>query len=330
MSIYKMMNLEQKYRQDRLTPNELNELRAKVNSTSDELLEEAICNEWMHDDIDISSVDMQRMDRLKRSIDKKINKKLFVYFKFFKWIQVAAIILLPISIAAIWYLYKENSQLSSEEMVVATGIGEHAKITLPDGTDVNLNAESKLCYIPKTYNKKERQIRFDGEGYFQVRKDKQHPFLINAQGLNVRVLGTKFNLLARKKDASAVLSLQEGSVLFSSLLTGLNVILKPNQKAILNQSTGIIIVKKEENFQDVIAWRRKELVFRNAPLRSVINSIEKNYNIKIRIKTKAYLKDLFTGTLPNSNINEDLEILEKSYHFKSIMTSQEVLIIPDN
>lgn len=325
-----MMNLEQKYRQDRLTPNELNELRAKVNSTSDELLEEAICNEWMHDDIDISSVDMQRMDRLKRSIDKKINKKLFVYFKFFKWIQVAAIILLPISIAAIWYLYKENSQLSSEEMVVATGIGEHAKITLPDGTDVNLNAESKLCYIPKTYNKKERQIRFDGEGYFQVRKDKQHPFLINAQGLNVRVLGTKFNLLARKKDASAVLSLQEGSVLFSSLLTGMNVILKPNQKAILNQSTGIIIVKKEENFQDVIAWRRKELVFRNAPLRSVINSIEKNYNIKIRIKTKAYLKDLFTGTLPNSNINEDLEILEKSYHFKSIMTSQEVLIIPDN
>lgn len=324
------MNLEQKYRQDRLTPNELNELRAKVNSTSDELLEEAICNEWMHDDIDISSVDMQRMDRLKRSIDKKINKKLFVYFKFFKWIQVAAIILLPISIAAIWYLYKENSQLSSEEMVVATGIGEHAKITLPDGTDVNLNAESKLCYIPKTYNKKERQIRFDGEGYFQVRKDKQRPFLINAQGLNVRVLGTKFNLLARKKDASAVLSLQEGSVLFSSLLTGMNVILKPNQKAILNQSTGIIIVKKEENFQDVIAWRRKELVFRNAPLRSVINSIEKNYNIKIRIKTKAYLKDLFTGTLPNSNINEDLEILEKSYHFKSIMTSQEVLIIPDN
>lgn len=324
------MNLEQKYRQDRLTPNELNELRAKVNSTSDELLEEAICNEWMHDDIDISSVDMQRMDRLKRSIDKKINKKLFVYFKFFKWIQVAAIILLPISIAAIWYLYKENSQLSSEEMVVATGIGEHAKITLPDGTDVNLNAESKLCYIPKTYNKKERQIRFDGEGYFQVRKDKQRPFLINAQGLNVRVLGTKFNLLARKKDASAVLSLQEGSVLFSSLLTGMNVILKPNQKAILNQSTGIIIVKKEENFQDIIAWRRKELVFRNAPLRSVINSIEKNYNIKIRIKTKAYLKDLFTGTLPNSNINEDLEILEKSYHFKSIMTSQEVLIIPDN
>lgn len=325
-----MMNLEQKYRQDRLTPNELNELRVKVNSTSDELLEEAICNEWMHDDIDISSVDMQRMDRLKRSIDKKINKKLFVYFKFFKWIQVAAIILLPISIAAIWYLYKENSQLSSEEMVVATGIGEHAKITLPDSTDVNLNAESKLCYIPKTYNKKERQIRFDGEGYFQVRKDKQRPFLINAQGLNVRVLGTKFNLLARKKDASAVLSLQEGSVLFSSLLTGMNVILKPNQKAILNQSTGIIIVKKEENFQDIIAWRRKELVFRNAPLRSVINSIEKNYNIKIRIKTKAYLKDLFTGTLPNSNINEDLEILEKSYHFKSIMTSQEVLIIPDN
>ncbi len=330
MSIYKMMNLEQKYRQDRLTPNELNELRAKVNSTSDEMLEEAMCNEWMHDDIDISHVDTQRIDLLKRSIDKEINKKWFVYSKFFKWIQVAAIILLPISIATIWYLYKENNQLSSEEMVVATGIGEHAKITLPDGTDVNLNAESKLCYIPKIYNKKERKIRFDGEGYFQVAKDKQRPFLINAQGLSVKVLGTKFNLSARKRESTAVLSLKEGSVLFSSILTGMNVILRPDQKAILNQSTGIITVKKAENFQDIIAWRRKELVFRNAPLLSVINSIEKNYNIKIRIKTKSYLKDLFTGTLPNSNINEDLEILEKSYHFKAIMTSQEVLIIPNN
>jgi len=325
-----MMNLEQKYRQDRLTPNELNELRAKVNSTSDEMLEEAMSNEWMHDDIDISHVDTQRIDLLKHSIDKKINKKWIVYSKFFKWIQVAAIILLPISIATIWYLYKENSQLSSEEMVVATGVGEHAKITLPDGTDVNLNAESKLCYIPKIYNKKERKIRFDGEGYFQVRKDKQRPFLINAQGLSVKVLGTKFNLQARKKETTAVLSLQEGSVLFSSLLTGMNVILKPNQKAILNQATGVITVKKTENFQDVIAWRRKELIFRNAPLISVINSIEKNYNIKIRIKTEVYLKDLFTGILPNSNINEDLEILEKSYHFKAIMTSSEVLIIPDN
>ena len=110
----------------------------------------------------------------------------------------------------------------------------------------------------------------------------------------------------------------------------MNVILKPNQKAILNQATGVITVKKTENFQDVIAWRRKELIFRNAPLISVINSIEKNYNIKIRIKTEVYLKDLFTGILPNSNINEDLEILEKSYHFKAIMTSSEVLIIPDN
>lgn len=325
-----MMNLEQKYRQDRLAPNELNELRTKVNSTSDEILVETMRNEWVYDDIDVSHVDMQRIDRLKRSIDRKINRKSFIHSRFFKWIQVAAIILLPMSIATIWYLYKESNQLSSEEMAVATGVGEHARITLPDGTDVNLNAESRLCYIPKTYNKKERQIRFDGEGYFQVRKDKQRPFLINAQGLNVRVLGTKFNLLARKKGTSAVLSLQEGSVLFSSLLTGMNVILKPNQKAILDQSTGIITVKKTENFQDVIAWRRKELVFRNTPLLTVINSLEKNYNVKIRIKAKSYLTDLFTGTLPNSNINEDLEILEKSYHFKAIMTSQEVLIIPDN
>jgi ferric-dicitrate binding protein FerR (iron transport regulator) len=323
-----MIDLEQKYRQDRLTPKELIELKEIVSSLSDEQLEMNLCESWMSDNIDVTKVETERLDKVKERIDEKIMPKRSSYSIMVKWAQIAAIILLPIFVITTWHLYKENNQLSSEEMLVTTGKGEYANITLPDGTQVALNSESKLRYIPKIYNKKEREIGFDGEGHFQVSKDKERPFLINAEGLKVKVLGTKFNLLARKHNATAELALEEGSVFFSSILTGMNVVLKPNQKAILNQSTGIITVEEIKEIQDVTAWRRKELVFRNVPLSTVVAAIENNYGIKIEVDCKKCLTDLFTGTLTSSDINEDLEILEKSYHFKAKMKNREVFITP--
>ena len=147
----------------------------------------------------------------------------------------------------------ENHQLVSEEMVVATGLGERATITLPDATKVTLNADSKLTYIPKVYNKKERKIKFSGEGYFEVSKDKERPFLIDAKGLNITVLGTTFDLLVRNNEKTAELSLESGKVMFRSLLSGKFVILNPNQKVVLDQSTGNLVVMKDES-QYVAPW----------------------------------------------------------------------------
>jgi transmembrane sensor len=322
-----MMDLDLKYRTSRLTPEELMAYRKEVNTMSDEQLESIMLKTWEGENIDVSKVEDFSFQKMKKNIDERIgftsSHRLWI-----RVIQMAAAVLLPIFIISTLYLYKESSQLSSEEMKVSTGVGERANITLPDGTKVALNAESELTYVPKIYNKKERKIHFDGEGYFQVSKDKDRPFFIHAKGLQVMVLGTKFNLLVRKHEATAELTLDEGKVSFSSLLTKKSEILTPNQKAILDQNTGNITVIKLKDTQIVTSWMRKELIFRNEPLLSVIKTIEKNYKVKMRLKEGYYLSDLFTGTLTSSDINEDLEILEKSYHFKVVMDGETIVIIP--
>lgn len=323
-----MEGLEGKYRNDELTVDELYKLREQVNASSDAQLEVSMREHWMNEDIDISHVDSSRILSLKGRIDNdlELNHSSFIWKKA---IQIAAAILLPVFILSTLYLYHENNQLTSEEMQVKTGPGERANITLPDGTQVYLNSESNLCYIPKTYNKSERKIRFDGEGFFAVSKDKDRPFLIDAQGLQVRVLGTKFNLMARKKGITAELALEEGSVSFTSKRTGQNVTLMPDQKAVLDQGTGNITVESEINIEDAKAWKLKEMIFRNEPLASVITAIEKTYNVKIKIDYAYYMTDLFTGTIPSNNIQEALEVLEKSYHFYATMKNRQILITPN-
>jgi Fe2+-dicitrate sensor, membrane component len=321
-----MNSLQQKYRNDELTAKELQKLRVKVNSMSNDEIAKEMFESWMNEDLDVSKVSQEQMCRVKERIDSVVATKHFSYTLLYKIAKIAAAVLLPVFIISTFYLYKENNELVSEEMVVSTGKGERASITLPDGTKVMLNSESRLGYTPKVYNKEKREINFDGEGYFQVSKDKKCPFLIDAVGLQVKVLGTTFNLSVCKHDSTAELDLEEGSVLFTSLRTGANVVLKPNQRAVLNQSTGKISLVTDKDIQNISAWVRGDLIFHNTELVNVIHTIENNYGVHIKVKCNNCLSDLFTGTLSNTDLNQVLEVLEKSYHLKARKNGNNIIL----
>lgn len=322
-----MNNLIKKYRKDELTPEELAELREQVNSVNDPELEQPVFDLWMHEDFDTSAVDDERMQRIKGRIDQATgDKKRFRLSTVLRWTEITAAILLPVFMVMTFYLYRENTNLLTEEMVIETGLSERAGITLPDGSVVTLNSESRLVYLPKDYNKKERKITFGGEGYFQVKQDMATPFLINAKGLQVKVLGTTFNLLVRETDRTAELALEDGSVSLLSTRTNRQVVLKVNQKAILDYATGEITVIYDENIKDISAWRRGDMVFRNTPFRKVIQTIEENYNVRIQIECTACLDDTFTGPLPVNNLNEVLEVIERSFHLKAVISGKEILL----
>jgi ferric-dicitrate binding protein FerR (iron transport regulator) len=322
-----MDNLIKKYRKDELTTEELLELRKNVNAMTDEEIEQQCYAAWMDNDVDTSSVDTALTNKIKNNIDTAIGRKRSGISLFIRWTQIAAAVLLPISILFTVYFYRENKQILSEEMFVTTGKSERATITLPDGTVVSLNAESKLGYLPKNYNKKERKITFSGEGYFQVYRNQKFPFYIHAKGLQVKVLGTVFNLSVREDAGTAELVMEEGSVLLSSIRTNKSVTLHENQKAVLDQSTGLITVFTDENVRDVSAWRRGDMVFRNTQLVQVIRMIEKNYNVTIKMNCVECLTDEFTGTLPLNNLNEILEVIEQSYHLKAIINGKEIIML---
>lgn len=321
-----MNELDYKFRNNQISTTELEKLRDRINSMSDLELEEFINSSWFNEAIDISAVEDERIDRIKAKIDKDIKKEEKRTFSLARIAQIAATILILFSVSFSIYLYNENNRLSSEELIVSTGKTERANITLPDGTMVALNFESELSYSPKLYNKTERKIHFKGEGYFQVQQDKERTFVIGAKGMEVRVLGTTFNLSVRNLSNIAELSLEKGSVSIQSAITQKNVILKPNQKAILNQQTGEITVISERNIQDISAWRRGDMVFRNTSLENVIQAIEENYNVNIAVSCSSCLSDTFTGTIPTSNLNEVLEIIEQSYNMKASIKGKDIVL----
>ena len=312
-----MDNLEQKYRNDSLTPDELRCLREKVNSVSDDRLEDSLRETW--EVAEASSADVHRLGKLKERIDEQLFPTKRIVPLYWKVLRIAAVVLLPLFMIASVYLYQANTVLSQKDFVASTGEGEQVTISLPDGTQVTLNAGSRLSYNLSDYNSDERQIKFDGEGYFRVAKNPSSPFSIVAKGLKVSVLGTTFNLRARSSDATAELSLEEGSVRFLALKTGQNVILSPNQKGILDQKRGTLTVEEERHVTDASAWRRGELVFRNISFAEVLKEIEGVYHVSIVMEAELYQDDLFTGVLSRTNINEVLEVIEHSYHLKATL-----------
>ena len=211
--------------------------------------------------------------------------------------EVKAAVLLPLFMIATVYLYQENTVLSQKDFVATTGKGEQVTISLPDGTQVTLNAESRLSYNLSNFNSDERRVAFDGEGYFRVAKNPSSPFSITAKGLKVSVLGTTFNLRARSAD--------------------------------LDQIHGTVTVEESSYTTDASAWRRGELVFRNVPFAEVLEEIEEIYHVSIAIETKGlnYQDDLFTGVLSRTNINEVLEVIEHSYHLKATLKDGTIRLV---
>nr|WP_246392386.1 FecR domain-containing protein [Microbacter margulisiae] len=320
--------MEQKYKTNNLTDEELKTLRDYVNSMSDEQLATRLFDEWLNNGTDLSFVDSKRLDKLKEEIDRSIDNSHYNFLNIKKIGQIAAAILLPVFIITTLFFYKENHQLTSEEMVVTTGNNERANVNLPDGTNVTLNSNSRLAYAPMTYNKSTRQIVFEGEGYFQIRKDPDRPFLIEAKGLRVKDLGTVFDLRVYGNSNTAELALERGCVQFTSIKANQNVILDLGDKAILEQKTGKITVIRAKDIENASAWKRGYLSFHATALCDIISNLEASYGVNIIIDNKTIndSTDLFTGTIPITNLNEALFILQKSYHLSCRQKQKDIIL----
>lgn len=323
-----MKELEKKYKQNNLSPEELKELRAIIQHTPDSDIEESMYDSWLHDSFDENEISKEQLEKIRQKIKEDIfpkeEQKSIRLFSIKRIAQIAAAIAIPLLLLITVQLYRENQNLSGQEIIVATTKGEKANLTLPDGTLVVLNSESQLKYTPQHYNKKERKVQFEGEAYFDVTKNEKSSFIIDTKGLEVRVLGTKFNLLAREKMNIVELSLEEGHVLLSSFKEQKEIF--ENHRAVLDRSTGKISVTKENHIKNASAWKSGKLVFQNARLQDVLNDIERNYNVSISMEkgTNMNKNDLFTGSIVSNNLLEALDIIRYSYHLNYVISNNHI------
>lgn len=295
---------------------DLANLKERINNCSDEELAAAMEEEWLHGIIPDSGISDEDLARIKTEIHEQIGtRKQFTLKRVLKWTQIAAAIALPICMVIMGMMYKENKQYAAIPLTeITTQEGKQVSITLPDKSVVALNSLSSIKYAPQDFCKDNREIEFEGEAHYKVAKDARHPFIIHMQGMEIKVLGTEFNVINRKKEQTAEVALLNGSVMLTSLANGSTYTMKPNEIVVVNKLTGRMDVREVSHIEDACAWQKKQLVFRDASLGKVIRSLEKNYGVEIAVKMDTI--EPFTGTLPNNNLTEALQIVSEAYQVK--------------
>ena len=324
-SAHEVMNhIEQKYRQTRLTKEELQHLRAHVNDASDETIAAGMQAHWQ-EDIDVSGVPEEAIAVIRQRLDAQIGSPSGLRHRAWTLIQRVAVVLLPICLGALGYVIYQQQTPSDGLLTILTHQGEQVSVVFPDSTQARMNQRSVLSYRAQAFVK-QREIAFQGEGFFDVRHDSTHPFVIHTSGMRVKVVGTKFNLSSYPDSPTATLCLFEGSVWLHSDKTKEEIHLKPNQKCTLDKATGRIkVVPFSEDAAYYTAWQRHEIVFRSTPLTQVVEEIGRVYGENIRL-LNINGADRFTGTLPSSNLNQCLVILSKLYDCKVRRTDRAIVL----
>lgn len=215
-------------------------------------------------------------------------------------IAASLIILIAFS-ASLLYIY--SGRLKE---VVAEVSGQ--ELTLPDGSTVILHEGAKLSY-PASFSKKERNVTLDGEAFFTVAHDAARPFIVSGGDVNIKVLGTEFNVSTNTGNHSVSVVLEKGKV--SVYLKGEetnNVLLTPGEKAVADINTRKIhtSVNTDPNYK---AWITRELVFNNSSLSIVAETLQRVYGKEIRLANSAMQECILTATFKDQSLPEVLDVI---------------------
>lgn len=196
--------------------------------------------------------------------------------------RVAAIILIIFLPLIGYWGGVETIKQGFSDIVVEAPLGARTKLYLPDGTMVWLNAGSKITYS-QGFGVDDRHLNLDGEGYFEVTKNKDIPFEISTNELDLEVLGTKFNFRNYSDDEEVVVNLMEGKVkLHNTLKDSEYMYLLPDEKAVLSKSTGDMIKSKMKAEKSNL-WTKDELYFDEALLEDIAKQLQRAFGVKIEV-----------------------------------------------
>ena len=207
--------------------------------------------------------------------------------------------------------------------------GKKFDVVLSDGTHVYLNSGSSLRYPVSFIRGASRQIFLTGEAYFDVTEDKEHPFVVNTNAIDIQVLGTKFNVSNYPEDDNINTVLVEGVVKLqrtekkSSNLD--SVMLEPGHKGEWNKDNNEITVLNVDTSL-YTAWLGGKLVFRNTSFKQIREALQRHYNVIINNNNKELEEQLFDATFDVETIDQVLETFNKSWAIEYAIIENEVII----
>ncbi|WP_170150685.1 FecR family protein [Marinifilum flexuosum] len=215
-------------------------------------------------------------------------------------------------------IYQKKSNITKSQLTYNTIIipkGGEYKLTLMDGTRIWLNSNSKLRF-PSEFGSGIRKVELKGEAFFEVAKDSVHPFVVNANKAQVKVLGTSFNVNAYLDLNEIVTTLVEGKVEVSDTLFGNKVKLLPNEQYRFNKSNGKTL-KQVVDTEIYTAWKDGRFVFENESLEDIMIRLSRWYNVEVSFLNESVKELRFSGDLTRyDNIDQILELIEVTQKVK--------------
>lgn len=245
-----------------------------------------------------------------RKVMDRINRRRFMLR--IDWrAAAAAVAALFIINAGLWIMRIPDIR---GNIVLSSNDEKKVEYTLPDGTVVYLNRNSSLIF-PVRYEKRERRVILDGEAYFDVAHNSGKPFVVTTgNDVEIRVLGTKFNLEAYASDSIVRASLLEGRIsmhIGDGTSEGRQLFMEPNDEICYNTQTDAV-VRNNDSMLSGIEWMNNTFVFRDTPLPEVIRQLSHNFGTNFTIEDVELRTYLFTGTFDNRELPLILEYMKIS------------------
>jgi ferric-dicitrate binding protein FerR (iron transport regulator) len=306
-----LQHLIKRYSEGKLNLKEQIDLSEQLADPENHIAEEVLNNEWNSqlDSKIISDKDFNPiLDRVHHHIrlnegDEPIR---------INWLQgfqrVAAILIVPLLLSFLGYYY---FQVKSPAIPVSFAeiqcpMGVRTKFQLPDGSTGYLNSGSSLRYPAQFIG--ERKVELIGEAFFDIMHNAEIPFHVNTKNLDIKVLGTTFNVIANEDEQTEEIVLQSGKVDVSSKSGEQLSVMRPNEQLTLNIEKQTIM-KNEVEASQYTTWKEGKLVFRNEDMQKVARRLSRWYNVDVIIDDRMLEAYTFHATFADEPLDEVLKLL---------------------
>jgi transmembrane sensor len=311
--------------------------RGKCSSREMELIEKFLesfqsnSGGWIESEMGNKSITEEKiLSGIKQNINKEKNHYIArTFFSPSLLKRAASIIFFLILGSGILYIsgifrHKTNSVVWYEESTLA---GEKTIITLSDGSQVTLNADSKLRY-PGQFKAANRKVYLIGEGYFIVHHNNNQPFIVYTENLTTTVLGTKFNISAYPENKTIAVSLLDGKVKVARSDKGKidNVIfLKPKEKLLYDKDNDVSKLGLFDSIE-AVGWKDNIYKFENEPLSIVFPQLERAFGVKFKITGQTVLSQKITIKFEKKYIKTVIDVLKNltGLDYKIVMEKNDI------
>jgi ferric-dicitrate binding protein FerR (iron transport regulator) len=227
-------------------------------------------------------------------------------------LRYAAVFLLALAIPLTWWLAQKPGKSSAEAFTtISCAYGDKTSIVLPDSSLVWVNSGSQITFS-NSFDNGSRQLFLEGEAYFSVKTDPENPFIVKTSEMNVKVLGTEFNLKAYSDEEAVAVTLISGSLQVSNSQE--MAMVTPGQKLIYEKTNHTISIEDLSDLSPETEWINGRLVFRNESLEELERKLERWFDVEIEFYDELVKQRRFSGTLERESILEVISYFGSSQY----------------